>query len=422
MTIRNDTGIARRIRHARLATILGFMMIGGMMYIWSTGVSALRHQLGLAGSAGDLNYGMLAFGIGAGAAAGALFTGRLLDRFGARKVVRVAVILYPLSIIPLGFASEFCFALSVGVLLGVFRGATETALNAHGVQVERFYGRPIMSNFHACFSLGGFLFGMLGSYFAGLQPQSALYPFAITGTLLLLLSLAFSGFMLEKDEVLAQTQSGHATALPAERGEGRPFLLMLGFGLLLLAVMVGEGAVGDWGQEFIHRELGATTAFAGLAISCFTGAEFIGRLIGDRLTQRFGAARVVMASGAVSLAGLVLAQLGDARLALIGFALFGLGMSCLAPLLLSSAGRKDPRNAGRNIGIVNCVGFSGMLVGPAGISLAVDHYGLDVLLFFPMALMLLMTLVGPRLVGSRTPPAAGPVPRGSTRLTGANSI
>ncbi|MDH4566883.1 MFS transporter [Pseudomonas sp. BN414] len=410
---RNNSRIPRRIQLARIATILAFMMIGGMMYIWSTGVSAFRHQLGLSGSGGDLDFGMIAFGIGAGAAAGALFTGRLLDQYGARSIVRIAVILYPLSIIPLGFASDFWFALFVGMLLGAFRGATETALNAHGVQVERFYGRPIMSSFHACFSLGGFLFGMLGSYFAGVYPQSAMVAFATTGALLLLLSLGFSNFMLEKDDVLADPDGTSSEDFGHEGQPGRGlFLLMFGFGLLLLAVMVGEGAVGDWGQEFIHRELGATTAFAGLAISCFTGAEFIGRLMGDRVTQRLGAARVVLASALVSLVGLLLAQLGDARFALAGFALFGLGMSCLAPLLLSSAGRKDPRNAGRNIGIVNCVGFSGMLVGPAAISLLVDSFGLGILLLVPIVLMVLTAAIGPYLVSGGSSRTSALLPTG----------
>lgn len=402
MTIRNIAHVTAKVRKARLATCLGFIMIGGMMYIWSTGVSAFRHALGLQGSSGDTHFGMIAFGIGAGAAVGALLTGKLLDKYGARVVVRAAVVLYPCCIIPLGFVSDLWFALAFGVLLGLFRGATETALNAHGVQVERFYGRPIMSGFHACFSLGGFALGMVGSYFASLDPQSAAVPFLSAGVALTALSLYLSRFLLESYEVAPckpTASLSFSTLAPAKHGHA--LLLMWGFGLLLLGVMIGEGAIGDWGQEYLHREMNASTSLAGLGITFFTGAQFIGRLLGDRATEYFGAARVVFISGLLSLMGLLLAVIGhNTTAAMAGFALFGLGMSCLAPLLLSSAGRKDPANAGKNIGIVNCIGFSGMLIGPAGISLIVSMYGIGVLLFFPILIMCLLTLFGPRLVVS----------------------
>jgi len=404
MKKRDNTLVTRRIRLARLATFAGFGLIGAMMYIWSTSVSALRQHLGLHGGQGDMDFGMLAFGIGAGAAAGSLLVGRLIDLYGPKRVVGGALIAYPLSIIPLGFATGLGFALAFGVLLGLLRGATDTAINAHGVQVERFYRRPIMSAFHACYSLGGFLFGMLGSYLAGLYPDSAAVPFLLGGSVLLALGVLISRFMLEQNEA---PEDSHVEPLPNAVaagtapgvGERRIVLLMAGFGVLLLGGMVGESAVADWGQEYLRRELSTSTSLAGLAISLFTGAECFGRLIGDRLAERFGATRLVCCSGVCSLLGLLLASLGgSAMLAMIGFALFGLGLSCLAPLMLSSAGRKDPANAGRNIGIVNCIGYSGMLVAPAALSLIVSAFGIGVLLYFPLLLLGLLTLFGPLLM------------------------
>jgi MFS family permease len=159
-----NTQLPNRIRKARIATFLGFMMIGAMMYIWSIGVSVVRAQLGFTGELSDANVGLIAFGVGVGSATGALLVGRLLDTFGAKPVITVCALAYPLSIIPLGFVSGFWFALCFGVVLGLLRGALDTALNTHGVQVERFYQRSIMSGFHAFYSLGGFLLGMACSW------------------------------------------------------------------------------------------------------------------------------------------------------------------------------------------------------------------------------------------------------------------
>ncbi len=400
MKKRDNSLITQRIRLARLATFGGFMLIGAMIYVWSTSVSAYRHYLGLNGAEGDASFGIIALGIGVGSAVGALIIGRFIDLFGAKSVVGCTLILYPISIIAMGYIPEFWFAFAAGVVMGLLRGATDSALNAHGVQVERFYKRPIMSGFHACYPLGGFIFGMLGSYFAGINPNSATIPFTILGGVLLIVSFILSRFLLDKHEIVEDDWQENHNENSDDKlnnySNGYIVLLMIGFGILLLASMFGENAVGDWGQEYMHRTLGTTTAVAGMAISFFSGAQFIGRLFGDRLTEKFGAPKIVFCSGILAILGLLLQTFGGSvQLVFCGYALFGLGLSCLAPIMLSSAGRKDPKNAGRNISIVNGIGYSGMLLAPAILSTIVSQFGIERLLYFPIALMIIFVIITP---------------------------
>lgn len=405
MNKRDNALVTPRIRKARIATFAGFMMVGAMMYIWSTGVSAFRAQMGLSGSLGDADFGLIALGIGIGAAAGSLFVGRFIDVFGAKRVIYVAAVVYPLSIIPLGFVSGFWLALSFGVVLGLFRGAVDTAFNAHGVQVERFYRRPIMSAFHAFYSLGGFLLGMVGSLFAARYTESAAIPFGVLGSAMLVIGGIVGHYMLDKDDE-PEHPAHQEEQVHVEDGDYSRWsiiLLMIGFGVLLLGSMLGESAVADWGQEYVHRELGSTISMAGMAVSVFIGAECLGRLIGDRVAERLGAPQTVGASGFLAVTGLLLTTLGDNTTAwLIGFGLFGLGLACIAPLMLSSAGRKDPANSGRNIGIVNGIGYSGMLLGPAAISTVVNYFGLSHLLYVPMVLLMPLALFGPLLMRTQS--------------------
>lgn len=393
--------ITTKIRKARVATFVGFMLLGAMMYVWSTGVSAFRHQMGLSGDAGDVNFGLIALGIGIGSSIGAFVVGMLIDKLGAKTVVCTCLIAYPISIIPMGLVSEFYFALTFGAVLGLFRGALDTAINAHGIQVERFYQRPIMSSFHAFYALGGFLAGMLGSWFSGHFTESSAIQFSIMGVGILVGGILISFWLLGKNDV------PHGKGAPVEEGQIKEtasgnkaiVLAMVGLGVLLLAAMIGESAIGDWGQEFVRREFGTTAALAGIAVSTFTGAEFIGRFLGDRLAARFGSLQTVFCSSLIALIGLVVAMLGgSAGASIAGFGLFGLGLSCIAPLLLSNAGRMDPANAGRNIGIVNCIGYSGMLVAPAAITLIVNAFGLGALMYLPMAMMVLLATFGPPLM------------------------
>lgn len=403
MKNRDNSLVTKRIRYARLATFASFMLIGAMMYIWSTSVSAYRHFLGFSGAQGDADFGIIALGIGIGAAAGSLLIGRFIDIFGPKKVVGFTLILYPLSIIPMGWVSAFWFSLTAGIVMGLLRGATDTAVNAHGVQVERFYKRPIMSGFHACYSLGGFLFGLVGSYLAALYPQSATVPFTIAGVFLLIAAIIITRYLLDKDEIVEEdwqnSETSSTESISEFNSKSYIIMLMVGFGVLLLGSMIGENAVGDWGQEYLHRVVGTTTAVAGMAISFFTGAQFVGRILGDHLAEKLGAGRFVFYSGICALLGLLLQIFGGSAIfAIAGYALFGFGLSCLAPLMLSSAGRKDPKNAGRNIGIVNGIGYFGMLLSPAALSLIVTNFGIEKLLYFPLVLIFLLTILAPRIM------------------------
>src|SRR5450830_237439 len=403
MNTLQKTPIPLRIRKARIATFLGFMMIGAMMYIWSTGVSVFRAQLGFSGEPGDSDFGLIALGVGVGSAAGALLVGRLLDSFGAKPVITLGALAYPLSIIPLGYVGGFWFALCFGTLLGLLRGALDTALNAHGVQVERFYQRSIMSGFHAFYSLGGFLLGMVCSWLTGFYTDSVQVPYTLLGIAMFGVGCVFSRWLLGKDDV-PDSQAGEwhtagATDAPGKGPSAKTLLVMIALGTLLLGSMMGENAIADWGQEYIRREFSTSTSTAGMAVSIFVGAAFVGRLFGDRLAAAFGNSRVVFGCGALCVFGMTVTLVGGTALTgILGFALFGLGLSCIAPLMISAAGRRDPAHAGRNIGIVNCIGFSGMLVGPAVITVIVSQFGLGKLMFFPLIMLGLLATFGPLLM------------------------
>ena len=61
------------------------------------------------------------------------------------------------SAVTFAFATTFPVAVPGAVLLGLGNGAMDVAMNAIGVQVESARRRPIMSLFHAFWSVGGFV-------------------------------------------------------------------------------------------------------------------------------------------------------------------------------------------------------------------------------------------------------------------------
>src|SRR5580693_5686810 len=97
----------------------------------------------------------------------------------------------------------------------------------------------------------------------------------------------------------------------------------------------------------------------------------IGRLTGDRVVRRVGPIRIVIfgglcAAGGVALATLVLAW----QVALLGYALVGVGCSNIVPVLFTSVGRQTIMPESVAVPAITTLGYAGILVGPAAIGFA----------------------------------------------------
>ena len=138
---------------------MAFLVHGAVIANWVPRVPAVKAALGT--SDGPLGLAML--GLGVGAAASLLVAGRVVARFGSRPVVRVAGVAVCASLAGPGLAGDLpLLAVTLG-LVGATSGLLDVAMNAHGVAVEHGLGRPVMSGFHAMYSLGGTAGAVLGA-------------------------------------------------------------------------------------------------------------------------------------------------------------------------------------------------------------------------------------------------------------------
>ena len=111
--------------------------------------------------------------------------------------------------------------------------------------------------------------------------------------------------------------------------------------------------------------LGAGPGLAASGYAAFSLAMAAGRFAGDRLTAALGPARLARFSALLACAGLVAAVAAPwPLLAAGGFALTGLGLSNLIPLLFSAAGRTPGVAPGQAIAGTASAGYLGFLIGP----------------------------------------------------------
>ena len=363
----------RNLRMARYAVTAIFFLNGFVLATWFVRIPAAQEKLGL--SAGTLSIALL--GTAIGALASMSVAGWLATRLGSRPVVVVCAVLLCLALAPLALAPSLTFLVAAMVFTGASNGTLDVSMNSQAVAVEAGYGRPIMSSFHAAFSLGGLAGAASGGLVAargiGIEPH--LLGVCVVG---LVAALVVTRALLPADA----DRGGEA-----EPAFVRPTRALAGLGVISFCVLLGEGAMSDWSAVYLNDTLGTGPGFAAAGYAAFSLAMAGGRLSGDALLSRFGATNVVRFCGALAAVGLGISLLAaQPFLSIVGFACAGAGFSVVFPAALSAAGRSQEMPTGPAIAAVSTTGYFGFLVGPPVIGFIAEGIGLGGGLFVVVGL------------------------------------
>lgn len=372
----------RALRVARAVTVVYFVLNGTLLGMWVVQIPAVEERVGIS----HATLGGFLVLLGAGAFVGMQVGGRLSDRLGTRTVVPLAGVLCSATLVLPGLAQE-PWALGAALLLfGFGNGTLDVSMNAHAVQVEKAYERPVMSAFHATFSVGGVLAALAGAAAIdiGWDPAATLGVAAAVGVAIAL--VAARGLLPSAATAPAAPDRPRPPKQPVP---GRIWLLAV----LALLIMLCEGAANDWSVLHLKTVLDAPESTAALAYGTYATTMTIGRLLADRISGRFGPVVVLRYGAALAAIGITVAALSPwIWAALTGWALFGLGLSGCVPQLFSAAGHADPAAAGTNVSRVAGLGYIGMLAGPAVIGwmthlMALNHTFLLLSLFCATAVV-----------------------------------
>jgi MFS family permease len=380
--------LAPDLRRARLAVLGAFAVAGATIGSWGSRIPAVRNELEL--SEGALGTALL--GASVGAVAGAWLGGMAERRFGSRPVIRSSWLILGASLAPPALAPSWATLTLSLLVLGLAMGVLDVSMNAAGVIVESRAGRPVLSGLHGGWS-GGLLVGAaLGAaaVAAGLDVDVHL---PLAGGLLVGMGLVAGPWLPEgpvpQDD---PPPSGGSAVAP---GGGRRMAALAAIGG---CVFLAEGAAIDWSGVLVDGDFGGTQLQGSLAVTGVSAGGLVGRLVGDRLVQRFGPVRVVRRGSILAAVGLgatlLVAQPVPAPLLL---ALMGGGLASAVPLAFGAAGRLG---GSRGIAIVTTAGYGAYLTGPAvigGLGEAVGLRGaLLVLLVLLLAVGVLAPSVGPQ--------------------------
>ncbi|WP_223166450.1 MFS transporter [Nonomuraea sp. SYSU D8015] len=397
---------ARRAR----AGVFGFFFLAGfVMGLWAAGLPSLNDRLDL----GPQRLGTVLLLISGGALASMLAAGPMVDRWGSRRVCWFAGPFSGLVLLGPALAPSYWTLVALAVVFGLGLGVTEVAMNAHSVEVERRYGRPIISAFHGTWSLGGAAGGGLTSLIlgAGVDAQALLIAAAVVVPFL----------YVPAARLLLPDPPEHESAEPGAGQSGGSSLkwgLIALLGLAAFAGHLSEGAAIDWAALHARWVLDTDPALAPLAYTIFSAAMTTVRLLGDPIRARLGSERTIRLAGVFATVGYVLVLVAPMTpeglrvvCAWTGWALAGVGLATVVPVLFSAVGAAGGR-VGRALAMVTAFGYSGLLLGPAVLGYVAEATSLPIALIIPAVLAAVVTLAGTPAIRSmvRLAAPAAPVP------------
>ena len=369
----------KRILTHRLAINIYFGVNGFVYANWASRIPAIQDQYGLSNK--QLGVILLAHAVGAFLAMP--FTGFLINRYSSRKVTLLSGLIFPVFLPFIPYMETYTFLLLPFLLMGVSTGMMDVAINAQAVEIEKDLKKPIMTMFHAIFSIGMVIGGLVGGL--GISNNWNInFHFPLV-TIISLLFLLWGATNLFPDKINHQSQ---------EPWIAIPKGTIVGLGLIAFCCMMGEGAVADWSTNYMQKIVLATKNFQALGLTVFAAAMTGARLIGDQGRQKIGDANMMLWSGVFSILGIGLVlSLIHPYIVIFGFGLLGLGLANIVPIVYSQAGSIPNISPGAGIAMATTIGYGGFMFGPAIIGFIADVYSLHTAFQVLAFLFVLMTVL-----------------------------
>ena len=369
------------IKNARFAVIVIFAVNGVLFGSWASRIPAISNFHNLS----PASLGLLIFLLGLSAVVAFSAFGRAADKFGASFVTKLAsCTLLPLTLIFIAYANSIWTLVAAIIFFGAIHGGIDVAMNAWAAEVERKSKRPLMSSFHAMWSLGsgiGAGFGvLLTTHKFGVEAH-----FTIISVVVFLITLSILAIPFQSE---TKQKNKDAPFISIPKGP------LLAVAFITFFASLGEGAVADWSAIFLIDVASVEEGTAALGFAAFSICMFSMRLMGDKIISIIGPSKTARYSGLVALIGATILITFESFIPLvIAFSLIGLGIAVIIPLAFSRAANDKNISQGTAIASIATLGYGGMLIGPLFVGFIADATSIKTsFLIFPILAFLVFAL------------------------------
>jgi len=378
--------ISSQVKAGRWAVAACFFTNGLIVGSWVPQVPLLAQRFQL----GEATLGLLILILGLGAVVVMPICGWLISHTNSRAVLRGSASISAFALLLTALAPNLAVVALAIALFGASVGGMDVAMNSNAVVIERRMGRAIMSASHGFWSLGGFTGAGLGGKIAEALGHIG-HASVVTAVALALLALALPRLLVEREAPQVTSNTPSKVRFPRSPGV---YLI----GLLALLCMAPEGAVLDWAALYLRQEMGVSLATASLAFTFFSGAMALMRFLGDRVRNRLGAVTTIRISGMVAAVGMLAAGASSSPVtAIAAFAVAGLGIANMVPIVFSAAGNQPGIPSSIGMSVATAIGYSGILVAPSLIGFVAERTGFSSIYMSFAGVLLVVVLLAERL-------------------------
>ncbi len=328
------------------------MALGTLAGTWGAHVPSVKAHYGL--SEGMLS--LVLFAAASGTVLSLLVAGRVVGRVGARAVTAGAALAMGAALASALHLPGVGVLLVAMVIFGAAMSLFDVAINTEGSALETLMGRPVMSNLHAMFSVGGMTGAALAAWLFAESVAPMTQLLAVCAVTMLAAFAAAWGMLPSHGPV---REEGAVVHFAWPKG------LLLVIGILVFAGMTAEGVMYDWSVLYLRQDVGMSPAWAAAGYAVFSAAMALSRFAGDALRSRFSEQVLVRSGAAVAAISMTVVLLAaEPWIAFVGFALVGAGLAPVAPILFNAATRVPGVSRAAAIAAVTSIGYGGFMIGP----------------------------------------------------------
>lgn len=373
------------------ALVTGFAALGGVGSVLMTRQPEFYHRWSL----DNAEWGWALFAAGLGGVLAYPLNRWLLARWGSRVMLRRCGTVGGIVLAAIPWLPGVPGLLAGLFAQGVIYNGVSVAINQQASQWELQRGTRMMGRLHATFFIGSVLSAFISSLLAALAVSLPLHMAAVGLVAALVHRTAAAQLEAEATWSAAPVAVHHAPES------------WLGVGLLFCWCSVLESGVMGWASAYLNQSLKASESLSGIGLALFSGAMAVGRLFSDGLVTRHGALRIVRTGAIACAISLALAAwLQQLPLALLAFAVTGLGLAAAAPVIFSVAGRMG----GEALALIAALGALGGLIGPVLLGRIASYLPLDWVLAALAAVAVAIARQATVLAGNRQPAGAVSAP------------
>lgn len=337
-------------RKMRIAVSAFYFCMGFSFASWASRIPDIKSKLQL----NEAQLGTVLLCLPVGQLLMMPFSGRLVTKYGSKKILSFAIILYTLELTNIGWASEMWQLGLALFIFGIVGNMSNISVNTQGVLAQNMYGRPIMTTFHGIWSLSGFTGALVGLLMVNLEVPPRPHFFIVASLVLITVFLAWKYLI-----------PGSSTPAGNNKLFSKPEGVLVKLGIIAFCSMAAEGAMFDWSGVYFREVVKAPASMVILGYTSFMIMMTAGRFMGDQLIAKIGRKKTLQVSGILVFTGLTISVLFPwVVTAAIGFMIVGLGASSVIPTIYSTAASASKKSPGMALAGVSSIGFLGFLFGP----------------------------------------------------------